>query len=85
MGLFEPLSAQHKWNRLIIAFSPPTMIIYFMLPFVYRLICVTSEARFMCVCVYPGTEACDLLRWYLRNVFLIASKPCYTRRLAGHK
>lgn len=51
MGLFVALSAQHKWNRLIIAFSSPTMISYFMLPFVSCLICVTVKAKFMSVCV----------------------------------
>lgn len=50
-----------------------------MFPFGYRLICVTSETTFMCV-RYPGTQACDLQRWYLGNAFLIVSKPCYTGR-----
>lgn len=60
MGLFELFSAQHKWNRLIIAFSSLTMISYFMLPFVYHLICVTSEAKCMRACVrvrVPGDSS----------------------------
>lgn len=32
----------------------------------------------VCVCVYPRTQACDLLNWCQGNVFLIASKKCYT-------
>lgn len=86
MGLFASLSVLHKWNLPIIAFSSPTMISYLMLPFVYCLICEATEAKFwMCVCVYRGTQVCDLLHCYLGNVFLIVPKPCYTRRLAGHK